>query len=44
MYQEVEALREEVHNAEQKMKNYLGHDLGPGPGALLLEHLHKHEQ
>ncbi|KAJ8446211.1 hypothetical protein Cgig2_015982 [Carnegiea gigantea] len=46
MYQQVQALREEINNAEQKMKHYLGHDLGlgPGPGPLLLEELHKHEQ
>lgn len=40
LYQELQALREAIHNTEQNMKHYLGEDLG----LLPLEGLHKHEQ
>ncbi|KMT16019.1 hypothetical protein BVRB_3g051960 isoform B [Beta vulgaris subsp. vulgaris] len=40
IYQELQALREAIHNGEQSMRHYLGENLGPLP----LEDLHKHEQ
>ncbi|KAL2921832.1 MADS-box protein FBP24, partial [Bienertia sinuspersici] len=40
IYQELQALREAIHNAEQNIRHYLGEDMGPLP----LEELHKHEQ
>ncbi|XP_021761065.1 MADS-box protein FBP24-like isoform X2 [Chenopodium quinoa] len=40
LYSELQALREAIHNAELRIRNYLCEDLGPLP----LEDLQKHEQ